>query len=1195
MPFLVFPRHDRRPGVRASSLQCGVLILLLSGVGANGAIGAELSATPLAPRSGDGMRMGFTRLPSERTGIVIGNAYDDPSMWGDRAQEFKFGAIGTGVAVGDYDGDGRPDVFIVSKTGRSRLYRNLGDWRFEDVTERAGLAPEASSGAVGWLRGLLASEEPVRWTQGATFADVNNDGRLDLYVCRFGAPNRLYINQGNGRFAEEAEARGLALSDASGMAAFADYDRDGWLDVVVQTNLWDVRTQPDGQADRLFRNRGDGTFAEVTAAAGLSGRTQGHAAIWWDFDEDGWPDLYLANDFAPADQLYRNNSDGTFSDVIDRVVPRMPHSGMGADLGDVNNDGHVDFFVADMAATTHEKDQRGMARIRTLLDSQREEPGRAPQFMQNALYLNSGGGRMREAATWAGVAATDWTWSVRFEDLDNDGWLDLHVTNGMVRELHSADLVQRLSGLESVAERLAAERASPALAEANLAYRNMGYGRFEEVGAAWGLAEVGVSFGAGFGDFDGDGDLDLIYANYDAAPTVLRNDAPGGHRLIVGLRGVTSNRFGVGATVRVKTAAGEQVRALVLARGYLSQSEPVLHFGLGEEARIEALEVTWPSGHVQRFNNVAADQRLTITEPAGPATKTLNQASAPAPSYTEQSVALGLSWTVAEETTPERETQALLPFRFDRRGPALAVGADGVMAIGGTRASALRMTGGATLAPTGADDGPLLWFDADSDGTAELLRTGFSVNASAPSSPRLYDRQGNGFAVSDALPEIMQSTGAAVAADFDRDGDLDVFLGARWQPGRYPRSGDSAWLRNDGGRLADATQAWAGELAKLGLVTSALATDLDDDGWVDLLVSTEWGGVRALRNNQGKGFVDASAALGFAAAGTGWWTSLAAADFNQDGRLDYVAGNVGLNTPYRAPALLFEGDFRGGGAPMLIEAHVEDGRVYPRRTKQELAAFLPILNRKYARNDEYAKATLAEIVGEARLAAATRYEATELRSGVFLSQTDGTFRFKALPDEAQLAPFQGVVAGDFDGDGRADIYAVQNSHAPVASTGRFDGGLSQLFLGDGRGGFAPVPPAVSGLRVPGDAKALVTLDLNADGWPDFVVSRNDASTLAWVRTPEAGRAFVRVSLAGPRGNPTAVGARLTLTLADGSTQTAEIAAGGGYWSQGPAEAVFGYPADAPPRRLAVRWPDGSTTTQTWASGERPPVTLKITR
>ena len=1159
-----------------------------------------LQVAPLAARSvsADGAgAMRFTRLGPERTGIVIGNPYDDPAMWEDLYQELVYGAIGTGVAVGDYDGDGRPDVFIVSKTGRSRLYRNLGDWRFEDVTERAGLAPEASSGAVGWLRGLLASEEPVRWTQGATFADVNNDGRLDLYVCRFGAPNRLYINQGNGRFAEEAEARGLALSDASGMAAFADYDRDGWLDVYAQTSMLSATAGPEGQRDRLFRNRGDGTFEDVTERAGIRGVTLGHAAIWWDADEDGWPDLYVANDYAGADQWYRNERDGTFAEQIDGLVPRTPYYSMGADLGDVNNDGHVDFLVADMAATTHEKDQRGMAGSRTRAQMEPTVPGQVPQRMRNALYLNSGGGRMREAATWAGVAATDWTWSVRFEDLDNDGWLDVHVTNGMAREYHNTDLLGRIMSAESTTESRRMMRASAALAEANLAYRNIGDGRFEEVGAAWGLAEVGVSFGAGFGDFDGDGDLDLIYANYDAAPTVLRNDAPGGHRLIVGLRGVTSNRFGVGATVRVKTAAGEQVRALVLARGYLSQSEPVLHFGLGEEARIEVLEVTWPSGHVQRFDNVAADQRLTITEPAGAAAKTSDRASAsaPAPSYTEQSVALGLSWTVAEETTPERETQALLPFRFDRRGPALAVGADGVMAIGGTRASALRMTGGATLAPTGADDGPLLWFDADSDGTAELLRTGFSVNASAPSSPRLYDRQGNGFAVSDALPEIMQSTGAAVAADFDRDGDLDVFLGARWQPGRYPRSGDSAWLRNDGGRFADATRAWAGELAKLGLVTSALATDLDDDGWVDLLVSTEWGGVRALRNNQGRGFVDASEALGFAAAGTGWWTSLAAADFNQDGRLDYVAGNVGLNTPYRAPALLFEGDFRGGGAPMLIEAHVEDGRVYPRRTKQELAAFLPILNRKYARNDEYAKATLAEIVGEARLAAATRYEAKELRSGVFLSQTDGTFRFMPLPDEAQLAPFQGVVAGDFDGDGRSDIYAVQNSFAPVASTGRFDGGLSQLFLGDGRGGFAPVPPAVSGLRVPGDAKALVTLDLNADGWPDFVVSRNDASTLALVRTPEAGRAFMRVSLAGPRGNPTAIGARLTVTLADGSTQTAEIAAGGGYWSQGPAEAAFGYPLEAPPRTLKVRWPDGSTTTQTWPSQERPPVTVTITR
>ncbi len=1151
---------------------------------------------PLAPRSQAGGTTLFTRLAPERTGMTVANPYDDPAMWADRYQELVYGAIGTGVAVGDYDGDGRPDVFVATKTGQGRLYRNLGDWRFEDVTEKAGLAEAGGSG--GWMRGLLGRGSGPVWTQGVTFVDVNNDGWLDLYVCRFAAPNRLYINQGDGTFREEAEARGLALSDASGMAAFADYDRDGWLDVYVQTNMLSASSSPEGQRDRLYRNRGDGTFEDVTDRAGIRGVTLGHAAIWWDADGDGWPDLYVANDYAGADHWYRNRRDGTFAEEVGRLVPRTPYYSMGADLGDVNNDGLIDFFVADMATTSHEKDQRGMAGSRTRAQEEPAARDTAPQRMRNALYLNTGLGRMREAADFAGLAATDWTWSVRLEDLDNDGRLDVHVTNGMAREYHNTDLLARIMSAEGTAESRQMMKASPVLAEANLAYRNRGDGRFEEVGASWGLDEVGVSFGAAFGDFDGDGDLDLIHANYEGPPTVLRNDAPGGRRLVVALRGTESNRFGVGAVVRIATAQGRQVRTLVLARGYLSQSEPVLHFGLGEAAKVDELTVEWPSGHVQRFTDLAVDQRVTITEPKGAATKTLPPK--PPTAYTEQAAALGLALTAPEETTPERETQALVPFRFDRRGPSLAVAdvnGDGRydLALGGTRQSPLTMSTGQSLPPTGADDGPILFFDYDGDGGPDLLRTGLSVNPGAPSAPVLYRNDQGRFTATDALPKLAQSTGAAVAADFDRDGDLDLFLGARYLPGRYPRPGRSAWLRNDTGRFADATDTWGAGLSELGLVTSALATDLNDDGWIDLLVATEWGQVRALVNDQGRRFTDRTEALGFASAGTGWWTALASADFNQDGRPDYVAGNVGLNTPYRPPALLFEGDFRGGGAPILIEAHQEGDRLYPRRTKQELAALLPILNRRYPRNDDYAKATLPEIVGEGRLQAARRYEATELQSGVFLSQPDGTFRFVALPPEAQLAPFQGIVAGDFDGDGFADLYAVQNSFAPVPSIGRFDGGLSQLFLGDGKGGFTPVPPGESGLLVTGDAKALVTLDLNADGWPDFVVTRNDAPSQAYMRTPEAGRAFLRVRLQGPSANPTAVGARLRLTLADGRTQTAELTAGGGYASQGPAEAAFGYPLSAPPRSLEIRWPDGTTTTQRFAQPPPPVLTVERSR
>ncbi|HEY4988835.1 MAG TPA: VCBS repeat-containing protein, partial [Opitutaceae bacterium] len=503
----------------------------------------------------------FKLMSPEETGVVTENRYDDPRMWGARYSENETGAIGTGVAIGDYDGDGRPDIFVVSKTGSCRLFRNLGGWKFADVTEAAGVGD----------KGEAAGE----WKQGATFVDVNNNGLLDIYVCRFNAPNLLYMNQGDGTFKEEAAARGLAVKDACVMAAFCDYDRDGWLDVFVQTNILDASGHPGGQKDYLFHNNGDGTFTDVTEKAGISGEAQGHSAIWWDYDGDGWPDLYVANDFAAPDKLYHNNRDGTFADVINSVVPHMSYSSMGSDLGDVNNDGRVDFFVADMAPTTHQKAQRTVAVMSSYLEDPPDSSTAAPQVMRNALYINTGTGRCLEAACMAGLEATDWTWAARLEDLDNDGRLDLVVTNGMNRETHNADLTKRKELAESPAEKIRIEKAGPGLAEQHLAFRNLGDLQFEDVSAAWGLNQRGISFGAAFGDIDGDGNLDIVYANYDGGVTLLRNDSDTGHRITVALKGSRSNSFGVGALVRIETASGVQVRPLVLERGILSSSEPI--------------------------------------------------------------------------------------------------------------------------------------------------------------------------------------------------------------------------------------------------------------------------------------------------------------------------------------------------------------------------------------------------------------------------------------------------------------------------------------------------------------------------------------------------------------------------------------------------------------------------------------------
>jgi len=1148
-----------------------------------------LAEQPLAPRSGRRGETMFKLLSPQDTGVVTRNDYADPRIWGERYADFEVGSIGTGVAIGDYDGDGRPDIFVVSKTESCRLFRNLGGWKFEDVTEKAGVGDKGEAAGI--------------WKQGATFVDVNNDGLLDIYVCRYGAPNLLYMNQGDGTFREEAAARGLAVDDGCVMAAFCDYDRDGFLDVFIQTNRPESEGHPNPQRNYLFQNNGDGTFKDVTDRAGVSGRAQGHSAIWWDYDGDGWPDLYVANDFSPPDKLYHNNRDGTFTDTINSVVPQMPFSSMGADLGDVNNDGLVDLFVSDMAATTHQKDQRTMANSRRLITDPPDDSTEAPEYMRNALYINTGTGRCLEAAYLAGLGATDWTWSVRLEDLDNDGRLDVFVTNGMYRETNNADVMARMMMADSPAAKVEIQRAGPELAEQHLAFRNLGDLRFEDVSAAWGLNQKGISFGAALGDLDGDGNLDIVYSNYRGGVTLLRNDSDSGHRVTIELRGTRSNRFGVGSLVRIETDSGIQVRPLVLSRGILSSSEPIIHFGLGSDALIKRLTVSWPSGVTQIFADLSADRRYTITEPRTAASPEA-RADAARGQFTEVSQGAKLSLRSREIAVDETAEQPLLPVRQNRRGPALAVGdinGDGRddLVLGGTpldparilldgSASRFYSSDSSLLATEGPlSDGPILLFDAVGDGTNDLLVTkgGSSRPAGSPDfQPRLFLNDGYGVfrrAPANVLPPLAISAGAVAAADFDRSGRLGFFLGGRVLPGDYPLAPRSALLANRGGSFEDVTDALAPGLREVGLVTGALWSDVDGDGWPDLLVTLEWGHVKYFHNNKGGGFEDWTERAGFASAGTGWWTSIAAADFNGDGRPDYVVGNVGLNTQYRAspdrPALLFHGDFRGDGVPQLIEAYYEGDRLYPWRTRHDLGAVIPSILKRFPRNDYYARATLGEIVGEDRLAAARRFAATELRSGVFLSQADGSHRFEPLPRIAQIAPIQGLVAGDFDGDGRADVYAVQNSYAPIPAVGRFDGGLSQLLRGDGRGGFTAVSPAESNLVVPGDAKALAVIDLDGDGWPDFVVTRNNSSSLAFRNNGIAGRNSVRVLLRGLPGNPTAVGARITLEHADGSSQMCEVHAGSGYYSQSSAASFFGWSENNPPRLIRVRWPSGTET------------------
>ncbi|MBC2607146.1 VCBS repeat-containing protein [Pelagicoccus albus] len=1130
--------------------------------------------------SGQGEAL-FQEVRSEHSGVYLENKYADPSMWGERFLEFSLGALGTGVAVGDFDRDGLPDLYLASKTESNRLFRNLGNWQFEDLTETAGVA--------GSTQG---------WCQGVAFVDYDNDGWLDIYECRYNSPNRLYRNNGDGTFINKAIRAGVNVRDASGMASFADFDRDGYLDFYLQTNLLSLQEAPSGQEDYLFRNRGDGTFENVTRKAGISGAGQGHSATWIDYNQDGYLDLYVANDFTPSDRLYHNVGDGRFVDVLSYVVAHTPNSSMGADIADLNNDGLIDFMVADMAARTREKDMRGMVDGRGEAVDPHSNPFAAQQYPRNVVYLNSGMGPFFEAAHLMGLEATDWTWSLRFEDFDNDGWSDLHVTTGMIRELHNTDLMSKVRRARSPQQRVALVEKSPPLLEKNLAFRNTGNLSFEEIGNEWGLDEIGISFGAATGDFDLDGDLDLVYGNYQGNVTLMRNDSLYGNRIVLELRGQDSNYYGIGANVEIQTSSGKQFKTLSLSRGYLSTSEPIVHFGLGSDESVKRLEVQWPSGTVQVLENLEAGYRYQIEEEETAVEQTKENPIARL-AFSEASRELELLHRTRESVIDERRQQPLLPRRGNRVGPALAIGdlnGDGRedLVVGGTaldpatiflqnESGSYPSSSAIHLQSRGSNDGPILVFDGDGDGDLDLIRTASGVSHQVGhESYRIEYYENDGRAVfvnrSDSmLPAISMAVGTAAAADVDNDGDIDLFLGGGVLPGRYPEPYSNALLLNEDGRFRLAKSDWLPESEGGGALRSSLFTDINSDGWPDLLVAGEWSAVRCwINRGLLGGFEDATERYGFDSGGTGWWNSLVSGDFNGDGKLDYAAGNLGLNTPYsateREPAKLLAGKLEN--RDVLIEVEHEEETMYPMRGYNVLRAELPTLSSRLRGNDAYAVADLRDVVGDEFLQSAQSWEATQFASGVFMSQGNDTYEFRPFPRLAQVAPIYGMAAVDMDGDGRLDLYLMQNDYAPIPSAGRFDGGLSLTLLGRGDGEFEAVLPGESGLLVTGDAKALVNTDIDDDGDPDFILSRNNSSVLIYRNdSPQPARRYW-IDLQDWDGRQNQAGTIVKLILSNGKEVVRELYCGSGYLSQSSQRLFFAMPTGVEIEEIQVRRPGG---------------------
>ena len=1105
----------------------------------------------------------FTRLAPAETGIDFQIDIDADH---ELRRLYEIAYAGAGITIADYDADGRPDIFMSRHDGPDALYRQVDDMKFVDSSIAAGISGRSE------------------WSSGATFVDVNDDGLLDLYVCYYDSPNSLYINKGDGSFADEAAAYGVDYRGASVMAAFADYDRDGDLDMYLLTSRLAANTEIEqqveivreigpggrgrpkvqdsfleytdfierpngqfvqaatGQPDILFRNE-NGHFQPVQMLD--KDNHMGMGVVWWDYDGDQWPDIYVANDLFGPDRLYRNNHDGTFTDVVTTAVPHTPWYSMGVDFADINNDGRFDFMATDMSATSHYEEKVGMgdmAKLGWFLES--AEPR---QYMRNAVYLNSGTEQFMEIAHLAGLASTDWTWSVKLNDFDNDGFNDAFITNGMVRNFMDSDTQREIVAAES-ADYWEILKDKPTKKDVNLAFRNTGGLQFENVSSDWGVDHLGMSFGAAVADLDRDGDLDLVVNNLDEAVSIYRNDSDAGGRVLIRLRGRASNSYGIGATVRIETGDGIQIRQLSPTRGFMSADEPLLHFGTGTDATLERLVVSWPSGKEQVFEGLAVNRSYAITE--GDSIKE-TVTTERKPLYEQMSGSKLQDHIHRELAFDDYALQPLLPAKLSELGPGLAwgdvdndgdddvfvggaAGEPGVLYIAEPDAQFRATANGPWHAHSNREDMGVLWFDADADGDLDLLIASGGVEAEdgdADLINRLYLNNGAGqfqSAPTDALPLSATASGVVTAADFDADGDLDVFIGGRTLRGQYPLSPESQLLRNEGGKFVDVTDELAPGLRRAGMVTGALWTDADSDNDPDLMLAIEWGPVRYFENVAGE-LSEQTVAAGLDNR-TGWWNGITSVDLDNDGDLDYVVSNAGLNTKYHAspeePATLYYGDFAGEGRANLVEAHWEDAAELPVRGLSCSSGAMPFIADEFATFDAFARADIEQLLSPAKVETADRFTATELRHGVLINDGTAVFEFSPLPMLAQIAPAFGVVSGDFNLDGNADVYLVHNSHAPQAETGRMDGGLSLLLAGDGNGEFDVIWPEKSGLIVTGDAKALTTSDTNGDGRADFVVSRNNNSLMAFRHADSGGQylgAPLAIRLAGRAGNPTGIG------------------------------------------------------------------------
>ena len=1083
----------------------------------------------------------FTLLPSSYTGVHFENRVEDiPEMNIFTYRNFYNGG---GVAAGDLNGDGLPEVMLTSNQHGNTLYLNKGHFQFEDVTGEAGVHGKGY------------------WATGVTFADVNGDGLLDIYVCYAGnvagtrRANELYINQGpdqNGvpTFKEMAAEYGIADEGYSTQATFFDYDRDGNLDLFVLNNsfrpaasfgLRNIRNTRDKLGGhKLYHNDGNGHFTDVSAKAGIFGSeiAFGLGVVVSDVNRDGWPDIYVSNDFNERDYLYINNHDGTFNEQLDREVPYLSYFSMGLDIADINNDGWPDIYTTDMLPEDE-------YRLRTTsrfegwdIYQAKVKNGFHYQLMRNMLQLNNGNGTFSDIGEMAGVARTDWSWSPLLADLDLDGFKDIYVTNGLAKDVTSQDYVAFLGNDQTMRAATRGTRVDfkpliDAMTSTKLehyAFRNKGDLTFANETANWGLDKPSFGNGAAYADLDGDGALDLVVNNVNDEAFVYRNNArsllKGNHYLQVKLDGEGHNRFGIGSKVTLQNGEETLYQELSPTRGFQSSVDYILTFGLGKADSVQSVTVGWPDGRVTSVKGVAANQRITIkqsesTKPGLAPPQPVKQL------VTDVTQRTNFPFVHHENDYVDFDRERLMPKMLSTEGPLLAVadvngdGLDDVF-IGGAKdqpsAILIQQADGSFVKSNEqllaqdaiSEDIGAVFFDANKDGKPDLYvvtgGTEFSDLASALED-RLYlnDGKGNFRKAVGALPPLALSGSRVAAADFDGDGAVDLFVGGRSVPGRYGLDPQSVLLRNDGrGKFTDVTDRAAPGLSHIGMVTDATWKDVDGDGRPDLVVVGEWMPI-TIFHNAGNGKLVKMSVPGLEKS-NGWWNRIIAGDFTGHGRIDFIVGNLGLNTRLQAkasePVTMYVKDFAHTGFVQQVISYYNAGKVYPLALRDDLLRSLPFLAARYPTYKSYANQTLADVFPQKELADAVVKNAYTFATALVRNNGDGTFTLEPLPLEAQIAPMYGILATDIDGDGKQDLLMAGNFDGVKPDIGKMSAGYGLYLRGDGKGHFTPVKELESGFLVPRQARDIQRV--RTPGGIIYIVSRNNDRPLIF-RASAPGR------------------------------------------------------------------------------------------